>query len=124
MNIKMVEKKYYLITHPKLPGILLINNGDRKFILEEGRRTSYPSVSVHGDPDWEMTEENIRNGAECILEDIVHKRTKKKEEDKIAASSPKFEHKIAGVWVNWIKGFLAGLIVAFLLSCIFIYGIG
>ena len=83
----MVEKKYYLITHPRLPGLRIENHGDRKFEMHEGRCTSFPTVEFGGDPNWEITEENIHKGAESILADIVRNRLDEKE--KKASAPPK-----------------------------------
>lgn len=84
MKSQIVDKKYYLITHPDLPGLYIENYCDRVFHLKPtgGRWTEFPEVSFGGDTKWEISKENILKGANFILEERIE-RIKKENQGKI-----------------------------------------
>jgi hypothetical protein len=86
LKSKMVKKTYNFITHPDLPGFYIENHGDRQMRLAwpSGRCHETSTVKIDGDPNWEITDENIAVAAECVFEEKIEelKEEEKKEKSK------------------------------------------
>lgn len=89
MRSVIKEKKYYLITHPDLPGWRVENYGDREFTLIRSDDRCWQTChgSISGDVNWEINENNILMLADRFLIDQIEEEAKeKKEVDKTGKS--------------------------------------
>jgi hypothetical protein len=73
------KKQYNLITIPALKECWVENYGDRQFQLHrsDSGAVTYSTVTISGDTHWDITEENIKQGAEYLLNKELDERNKK-----------------------------------------------